>query len=85
MAYSVALAVKSLASDIAKPIASAFLAPIFASSTASLVIWLDDYRMRLSQVYGMGAGGGDVILRRLGSKDDHRLLDRLFCNLWGAT
>ena len=40
MAYSVALAAKSLASEIAKPIASAFLAPIFASSTASLVIRL---------------------------------------------
>ena len=38
MAYSVALAVKSLASEIAKPIANAFLALIFASSTVSFVI-----------------------------------------------
>ena len=34
MAYSVPLAVKPLASEIAKLIARAFLAPIFASSTA---------------------------------------------------
>ena len=40
MAYSVALAAKSLASNIAKPIAKAFLAPIYASSTALLLVRL---------------------------------------------